>query len=375
MLKPSTAAPLVILASNTDWSIANFRGGLISRLLAEGYRVAAVAPNSGQRIRLACELLIPVAVARGAFSPLWDVLLLLRLARIFRERRPFAVLTFTPKLNVYGVLAARWSGAKTISNVSGLGSGFLGGSLLMRIMHALYRYADGRADAVFFQNGDDLAYFSERRLVDPRKAVLVPGSGVDLARFQPQPRQPGPGFVFLLIARLLKDKGIREYVEAARLVRRRHAQVRFEVLGQLDPANPSAIGERELRAWIEEGTIEHLGWNDDVRPLIAAADCVVLPSYREGTPRTLLEAAAMARPVIAADVPGCRQVVEHGRTGFLCRVRDARDLTEKMSRMIELPAAERARLGSEGRRKMEREFDEALVIERYVQVLRAFRPD
>ena len=372
MLNPDSA-PLVLLASNTDWSIANFRGGLVSRLLAEGYRVAAVAPDSRQGIRLPCEL-IPIAIERKSISPLRDLWLLLRLVRVFRTRRPFAVLTFTPKLNIYGVLAARCSAAKAISNVSGLGSGFLGGSLLMRIMHALYRQANSRADWVFFQNADDLAYFVGRRLVDPRKAVLVPGSGVDLARFRPESREPGKPFVFLLIARLLKDKGILEYVEAARLVRRRHAEMRFQLLGQLDPANPSAIGERQLRAWIDEGTIEHLGWHDDVRPSIAASDCVVLPSYREGTPRTLLEAAAMARPVIAADVPGCRQVVEHGRTGYLCRVRDQEDLAEKMIEMVELSAPERGRLCAEGRRKMEREFDEKLVIDRYLKTLQDFMP-
>ncbi len=180
----------------------------------------------------------------------------------------------------------------------------------------------------------------------------------------------GKGIFSSSLAKLLKDKGLREYVEAAGLVRRGQARVRFQVLGQLDPANPSSIGERELQVWIEEGTIEHLGWNDDVRPWIAAADCVVLPSYREGTSRTLLEASAMARPVIATDVPGCRQVVEHGRTGYLCRVRDPRDLAEKMLQMIGLPAAERARLGAEGRRKMEREYDENIVIERYLRALR-----
>jgi glycosyltransferase involved in cell wall biosynthesis len=362
----------VLLASNTDWSIANFRSGLAGRLLAAGYRVAALAPDSRQGIRLPCEL-INIAIERKATSPLKDLSLLLRLTRIFRAMRPLAVLTYTPKLNVYGVIAARRCGARVISNVSGLGSGFLGGGLLMRIMHGLYRHANRKADAVFFQNGDDLAYFTARRLVDPQKAVLVPGSGVDLTRFRPEGDVAGKAFVFLLIARLLRDKGVVEFVESARLVRGRHPSARFQVLGQLDPGNPSAISERELRSWVEEGTIEHLGWREDVRPFIAASDCVVLPSYREGTPRTLLEAAAMARPVIATDVPGCRQVVEHGRTGYLCRVRDPRDLAEKMFAMIALPAAERLRLGAEGRRKMEREFDETLVIDRYLETLQRFR--
>jgi glycosyltransferase involved in cell wall biosynthesis len=302
-----------------------------------------------------------------------DLSLLLRLARTFRALRPFAVLTYTPKLNVYGVLAARRYGARVISNVSGLGSGFLGGGLLIRIMHGLYRLANRWADAVFFQNDDDLAYFTERRLVDPQKAVLVPGSGVDLTRFRPTGDEARKGFVFLLIARLLRDKGVVEFVEAARLVHGRYPSARFQVLGQLDPGNPSAISERKLRCWVEEGTIEHQGWLEDVRPSIAASDCVVLPSYREGTPRTLLEAAAMAKPVITTDVPGCRQVVEHGRTGLLCRVRDPQDLAEKMFAMIGLPAPERRRMGADGRRKMESEFDETLVSDRYLETLQRFR--
>jgi len=364
--------PLVLLASNTDWSIANFRSGLVRSLLSSGYRVAAIAPDSRQGIQLPCEL-IPIAIERKAASPLKDLVLLLHLARIFKTLRPFAVLTYTPKLNVFGVIAARWCGARVISNVSGLGSGFLGGGLLTRIMHGLYRLANRKADAVFFQNSDDLAYFSTRRLVDPQKAVLVPGSGVDLTRFKPAGDEPGKGFVFLLIARLLRDKGVVEFVEAARLVHGRYPSARFQVLGQLDPGNPSAISERELRSWVDEGTIEHLGWREDVRPSVAAAHCVVLPSYREGTPRTLLEAAAMARPVIATDVPGCRQAVEHDRTGFLCRVRDSQDLAEKMLAMVGLSASQRRRMGAEGRRKMEREFDETLVITRYLETLQRFR--
>jgi glycosyltransferase involved in cell wall biosynthesis len=371
-LTPDLTSPLVLLASNTAWSIANFRSGLVRRLLAAGYRVAALAPDSRQGLRLPCEL-IPIPVERKSTSPLKDLLLLLRLARTIRALRPFAVLTYTPKLNVYGVLAARRYGARVISNVSGLGSGFLSGGLLIRIMHGLYRHANRWADAVFFQNGDDLAYFTQRRLVDPQKAVLVPGSGVDLTSFRPAGDEARKGFVFLLIARLLRDKGVVEFVEAARLVRGRQPSARFQVLGQLDPGNPSAISERMLRCWVEEGTIEHLGWREDVRPSIAASDCVVLPSYREGTPRTLLEAAAMAKPVIATDVPGCRQVVEHGRTGLLCRVRDPQDLAEKMFGMITLPASERRRMGAEGRQKMEREFDETLVIDRYLETLQCFR--
>ena len=187
---------------------------------------------------------------------------------------------------------------------------------------------------------------------------------------RPQPpREDGSGPVFLLIARLLWDKGVGEYAEAARMVRRAHPRARFQLAGMLDVENPTAIGRADVDAWVGEGLIEYLGALDDVRPAIAAADCVVLPSYREGTPRTLLEAAAMARPVIATDVPGCREVVREGETGFLCRVRDAADLARRMQEFIAMPESARTAMGKAGRRLAEARFDERLVIKQYRIVL------
>lgn len=174
---------------------------------------------------------------------------------------------------------------------------------------------------------------------------------------------------FLMMGRLLADKGVREYVDAARTVRSRHPHARFQLLGDAAVANPSAIGEREVRAWAEAGTIEYLGSARDVRPYIAAADCVVLPSYREGVSRVLLEAASMARPIIATDAPGCRDIVEDGATGLLCKVRDAGDLAAKMQRMLMLTPDERAAMGLAGRNKVVNEFDERIVIERYVNTI------
>jgi glycosyltransferase involved in cell wall biosynthesis len=175
--------------------------------------------------------------------------------------------------------------------------------------------------------------------------------------------------VFLLIARLLRDKGVGEFVEAARVLRREGVDARFQLLGPLGVANRTAVPRAELDAWVGEGLVEYLGEKEDVRPWIAKADCVVLPSYREGTPRVLLEAAAMGRPVIATDVPGCREVLEEGVNGLFCRVRDSADLAEKMRRMVKMTRGERAAMGMAGRAKMEREFDQRIVIGRYMEAI------
>jgi glycosyltransferase involved in cell wall biosynthesis len=221
---------------------------------------------------------------------------------------------------------------------------------------------------VFFQNEEDRALFVGRGIVRRDQARVVPGSGVDLDHFAPAPLPGGPP-VFLFIGRLLRDKGVGEFVEAARSVRRDFPEARFQLLGGLDEGNLTGIRQAELDSWLAEGVVEHLGTTDDVRPYIAAATAVVLPSYREGLPRSLLEAAAMARPLIASDVPGCRDVVEDRVNGLLCKVRDHRSLAEAMRSLVELPRKQRLAMGEAGRRKVQERFSEALVVRAYLDVL------
>jgi glycosyltransferase involved in cell wall biosynthesis len=205
-----------------------------------------------------------------------------------------------------------------------------------------------------------------------RRTALLPGSGIDLTRFQPaaaRATSEDGTFRFLLVARLLWDKGVGEFVEAARQVRLQAPHARFQILGFLDVENRTAVSRDTVEAWVAEGVVEYLGTADDVRPYLAAADCVVLPSYREGTPRTLLEAAAMAKPLIATDVPGCREVVDDGRNGYLCPARDADGLAGCMIRMLNGDPSVSSQMGREGRRKMEENFDERIVIRRYLKAL------
>jgi glycosyltransferase involved in cell wall biosynthesis len=199
---------------------------------------------------------------------------------------------------------------------------------------------------------------------------VLPGSGVDLERFAPAPPQDGPP-VFLLVGRLLRDKGVAEFVDAARSLRSLLPGARFQLLGPIDEGNRTAITRSELESWVAEGIVENLGTTDDVRPFIAAATAVVLPSYREGLPRSLLEAGAMARPLIAADVPGCRDIVEDGINGLLCEVRNAASLASAMQRMAELPGGERAAMAEAARRKVQERFSEKFVVRAYLDVLAA----
>ena len=363
----------VVISINASWNVVNFRRGLIEAFRREGWRVVALAPTDEYSPRLAALGVehVPIEIDSQGLSPVRDFGLLLRYYRLLRRIRPDVYLGYTAKPNVYGSIAAQALGIRVINNISGLGSAFLGGGLLRRGVALLYRLALRRSAVVFFQNPEDRDLFLDLGLVRAEQARLVPGSGIDLDRFRPgeRPAPPNGEFVFLLLGRLLWQKGVREYVEAARLVRRESGNVRFRLLGFLDTPNRSAVPREQVAAWEEEGVVEYLGDTDDVRAAILAADCVVLPSYREGLPRTLLEGAAMARPLIATDVPGCRHVVEHQANGLLCRVGDARSLADAMLEMLRLDDAQRAKMGAAGRTRVEREFSEARIVRAYLEAI------
>jgi glycosyltransferase involved in cell wall biosynthesis len=334
--------PTLVISINASWNIVNFRAGLIRGLRQAGYRVAALAPRDAWSDRLGAlgVEFHPIEMDRKSLSPARDLRLLWRYRRELRRVRPAVFLGYTAKPNIWGSIAAQSLGIPVINNVSGLGTAFIRGGWLGRLVAALYRLAFRGSATVFFQNDEDRNLFVARGIVAAEKARLLPGSGIDTTQFRPaaKSRQDG-GFVFLLVGRLLRDKGIGEYVEAARRVRREAPETRFRLLGFLDSDNRSAFSRPQLESWVEEGLIDYLGASDDVRPAIAEADCVVLPSYREGLPRTLLEAAAMGKPLIATDVPGCRQ------------------------------PERRAEWGRKARAIVEAEYDERIVVESYLAAI------
>lgn len=363
----------IAVVSNTCWYLFNFRLNLMLALQAAGHTVVAVAPDDAyaQGIRDAGLVFEAVPISGGGTHPLHELKSVLRLGSVFRRHRIGLVLSYTPKGNLYSALACMALRIPFVPNVSGLGRAFIRPSMVTQVAKTLYRLTFGRAHRVFFQNLDDMGVFVSSRLVRPERAERLPGSGVDLGRFAPAPpvARAADAPVFLLVARMLWDKGVGEYVEAARQIRQRHPGTRFQLLGFLDVDNPSAISRPQMDAWVAEGVVEYLGPTDDVRPFLREADCVVLPSYREGVPRTLLEAAATARPVITTDAPGCRDTVVNGRTGFLCRPADTQDLADTLLRFMALSAEARQAMGRQGREFAAQHFDEGMVIARYLEVV------
>ena len=369
----------VILVSRCSWTFFNFRGGLAKALANRQVHVeGGGAGGDGYEPKIRA-LGIPfqeLPVDKGGVNPLADLRLIVALYRWYREGRPDVVHHFTIKPVIYGSIAARLAGVPRIINtITGLGYVYTERRGILRwIVDCLYRIALKFSHRVFFQNEDDRALFVGGGLVDPAITSLVPGSGVDTERFRPevtsaQRSAPVHGATILMLSRVLRDKGALEFVEAARYVTRIMPDVRFHIVGEIDVRNPTAVSGATVRAWQREGVIEWFGHTDEVRPYIARADIVVLPSYREGTPRSLLEASAMGKPVIATDVVGCREVVEHGRTGILVPVRDSEALAKAIIELVRDPER-RARMGAAGREKMLREFDERFVIESAIKAYR-----
>lgn len=363
-----------VICANTTWNLVNFRSKLITALIANGHQVVAVAPSdryAAQLQRLGCDF-VDLTMDNQGTHPGRDALLLWRFWKIFRRVEPDVYLGYTAKPNIYGSLAARSLGISVINNIAGLGSAFIRSGWLASLVTGLYRVAIKRSFKVFFQNADDQSLFIRMGLVPPGKCELLPGSGVDLDHFKVLPRQNATvdgTFRFVLVARLLRDKGIQEYVDAAKILKPRWPQAEFCLLGFVDAKNPTAISNAEVDKWVKQGYVSYLGVSDDVRVQVGCADCVVLPSYREGTPRSLLEAAAMGRPIITTDAVGCREVVDDGINGYLCKVRDAQDLARKMESMLQLTPEQRSDMGLRGRAKMEAQFDEQIVIRKYLSAL------
>ena len=361
----------ILISANTSWYVHNFRMSLIDNLKDNGYDVFVAAPQDefSDRIQKSGCAFFPVTLDNKGTNPLREIKTILDYRKLYSRIRPDLILHFTPKPNIFGSLAAQSLNIPCINNIAGLGTAFIRGGLLLRTVRFLYRISQRHPYRVFFQNPDDMKLFIESGLVKKSKADLLPGSGVDLERFSPREKIPNSNVTFLLVARLIWDKGVGEFVEAARRVKKYHPESEFQLLGFVDTNNPSALSEDQIHQWEAEGILTWHGRTDDVRPYMAEADCVVLPSYREGTPKSLLEAASMAKPLITTDATGCREVVDDGINGFLCRLKDYRDLADKMVRMIELGPEARKEMGRRGREKMVRKYNEKIIFSKYLQVI------
>jgi len=364
----------IAIILNTAWNIANFRAGLIKSLVDSEHDVLAVAPVDGfvKDIEELGVHFIPIQMDSHSINPFKDMSLFFDYLRIFRAEKVDCILTYTIKPNIYASLAARILNIKVINNISGLGTLFIRKTFLTGLVTLLYRLALNRSQHVFFQNGDDLDLFLLGGLVGETNSSIIPGSGVDLRRFSVSPlphTSDNQTVKFLFIGRLLADKGINEYFQASENLKNEYPEVTCQILGGHDENNPRSIAKALLNMRVQNKVVNYLGEVRDVRPFIAEADCIVLPSYREGLPRVLLEAAAMARPVIATDVEGCRDVIVHGVTGLLCKARDWKMLAHSMKKYINMPLDQRIKMGLRAREKVEQEFDEKLVINSYMRII------
>ena len=364
----------ILLTGNTTFIIANFRQGLIRELIRGGHRVSVLSPLDDYVPvvqALGCDH-VALTMDRNGTSAIAEALLLLSMVRRLRTMRPHAVFSYTIKNNIYSGIACRMLGIPFVPNVTGLGPAFNKRGLLNATVRLLYAAAFSRAREVFFQNDDDLALFTDAGLCAASIARLLPGSGVDLDHFAARPllEAPDGAIRFLLVSRMLWDKGVGHFIDAARAVRRNHPEARFQLLGPLDPDSRSGIAREQIDTWVAEGVAEYLGSTRDVRPFLEAAHCVVLPSYyREGTPRALLEACSMGRPIITTDMPGSRDVVAHGVNGLRIAPSDVGALTKACTWIVEASPDQRAEMGRASRRIAEDRFDERIVIDAYARIL------
>jgi len=363
------------IVANTAFNIYNFRLGLIKALQQEGHHVVAIAPTDTYAELLKenqIEFIEVKNLARKGTNPLNDFKLMNEFRRIYKQQKLDVVLQYTIKPNIYGTLAARLTNTHSICTVTGLGYTFLNDSIASKVAHRLYRLAFSFADKVLFQNTDDLEIFVNNKLVTRQKTQIVPGSGIDTVRFSPEfcaPKTDDEITRFLMIGRLLKDKGVYEYAEAARQVLAENKNVEFHLLGDIDNDNPSAIKKEELDVWIKDGILQYHGYAKDTRPYICQADCVVLPSYREGMPRVILEGMAMGKPCITSDAPGCKDAVLDGESGFLSKTADAHSLAQSTRNFISLDKTYKNQIGINARKRAESVFSQHAVNMIYVKLL------
>lgn len=350
----------ILLFANTDWYLYNFRLPLAQALRECGHEVVLVSPSGKfvPRLEEAGFRHVPLPLSRGGANPFEDLATIIRLIRLYSVEKPQIVHHFTVKCVLYGSLAAHLCGVKGILNaITGLGYVFVGkgskASLVRFFVRSMYRIFL-RGSRVIFQNPDDRATFIAFNLVHPQQTHLIEGSGVDTLRFSPTP-DPGGTVLVVLPARMLWDKGVAEFVQAASLLKAQGVTARFALVGDSDPGNPAAVPLSQLKEWEKDGIVEWWGWQDDMLSVYHAASIVCLPSYREGLSRTLVEAAACGRPLVASDVPGCRGILYNGENGWLTPVRDPAKLAEAIYKLVMDPEM-RKRMGMRGRQLVGERF-------------------
>jgi len=354
----------IALVANSTWNIYNFRLNVIDKLLSEGHEVIVIAPideyvEYKEKYPKVKHISLRT-LDRDSTNPLKDILLTLELIRKYRIVKPNLILHYTNKPNIFGGFAAYWSGIKSIAMVTGLGYAFIHKGWIQNITTTLYKWTSKFHEKFIFENIEDRELFEKLEIIDTQKGKSIKGCGVNTEYFKPQQNGilPHDGLIFTFIGRLLYDKGIKEFVSAAKRVKDAYPTTKFWIVGELDEENPATVNKDDLVEWVENDIVYYHGFKRDVRPFIAKSDCIVLPSYREAIPRTITEGMSMAKPVITTDTAGCREAVDIGKNGYLAKVQDVDSLVEVIKKFIALSEEERKQMGLAGREKAMREFDD-----------------
>jgi glycosyltransferase involved in cell wall biosynthesis len=366
---------LVAIVSNSAWSVYNFRLDVLRHLMSQGFRVLVLAPDdeySAYLVQNGCQF-IPLRFNNRTENPFGDYFFYRRLKKVYREQKPDFVFHYVAKPNIYGSLAAAANNIPSVAVITGLGYPFAKRNLLYWIVKNLYKKALRKTSEVWFLNNEDAKIFITEKIVNIEKVKVLPGEGVNTEYFSPyaiERKKKNAAFTFIMSTRLLKSKGIGVYADAARILKKKNYDVRFELIGFFESNHPDSLTPDDLDRWEKEGLIQYSGFAEDVRPFLQTADCFVFPSfYNEGIPRCLMEAASMELPVITSLSKGCKEVVLNNSTGFLCNLQDPFDLADKMERMINMPAEDRLRMGKNGRALVIRKFNMEKVLEEYIDTL------
>ena len=361
-------AEKILVLINNIGGLYNFRKEVVRAIVDEGYDVYISEPDDDERVKyfegIGCKI-IRTQFKRRGMNPLADLKLLMSYLNLIKHLKPQAVLSYTIKPNVYGGIACRMTGIPQLANVTGLGDAVENGGWLQKLTTTLYKLGIGKAECVFFQNQTNREFCINYGIAT-EKSKLLPGSGVNLQHHKFQD-YPADGLIkFLFIARLLKDKGTDEFLEMAEVIKEKYPKTEFQILGVVE-----GDYQERLDKLVAEGVINYLGTTSDVRPYLAQAHCTVLPSYHEGMSNVNLESAANGRPVITTNVPGCRETVDDGKSGYLVEVRSAKSLIDGVERFLNLPYHLKVKMGKEARKKVEQEFDRQIVVNAYINELKS----
>ena len=362
----------IAVIENSLFSTYTMRDSLMKRLMKEGYEVFVLTHTNSFAAQVEKTGIKVINIGSGNIHPVKVSKYIYNLFFFLNRIKPDVVLTYSIRPAIWGNFIARYLKIPTITNITGVGPLFTSKNVAYLAARSMYRLALKNASKVFFQNFDDMELFIQHKFVTPDRAARIPGSGVDYEKFSPVlVNKNNDSFSFLFIGRLIKDKGIFEFVEAARIIHEKYPTVQFNVLGPFWHQNlkSNTVTKSDLQNWIDEGIIDYMGEKKDVRKFIAKADCIVLPSYREGTSNILLEAASMEKPAITCNTTGCKEIVEDGITGFLCCIKDGRDLADKMEKMLLLSPVERIGMGKKAREKIIREYGKEIVLNAYLDAI------